>query len=233
MLLYVNGDSHSAAAEAAVHFCFAEDDQLYRALGRKPHPDNLKVSYGYNLADQLGATLACDAESASSNDRIIRTTKQYLEKNTPSAVVIGWATWEREEWLHDDIYWQVNAGGIGNDWPQEIANRYKEWVIHTEDNYAKKELEQHEKIWQFHNYLKDIPHLFFNTYSCFAHIRLNHLPRYDWGNSYIDPYKESMTYYFWLLENGYQTVSPTSYHFGIDAHKKWAEFLNPHLTKIL
>ena len=208
MLLYVNGDSHSAAAEAAVHFCFAEDDRAYRSLGRQPHPENLKVSYGYNLANQLGATLACDAESASSNDRIIRTTKQYLETNTPDAIVIGWATWEREEWPYDNIYWQVNAGGIGNDWPPAIVQRYEQWIIHSEDNYAKKELEQHEKIWQFHNYLKDIPHLFFNTYSCFAHIRLNNLPRYDWGHSYIDPYKELMTYYFWLLEHGYQTVRP-------------------------
>jgi hypothetical protein len=45
LILYVNGDSHSAGAEAVNDFCFANDDPLYYALGRIPHPDNERVSY--------------------------------------------------------------------------------------------------------------------------------------------------------------------------------------------
>ena len=94
MLVYINGDSHSAGAEAVNPHCFAEDDYLYRGLGRRPHPDNLQVSYGCHLANMLGAVLHCDAESASSNSRIIRTTGQYLKNNPkPDLVVIGWSTW--------------------------------------------------------------------------------------------------------------------------------------------
>ena len=78
MILYVNGDSHSAAAEAVNSYCFANDDPLYYALGRRPHPDNERVSYGCNIANELNAILHCDAESASSNTRIIRTTKDCI-----------------------------------------------------------------------------------------------------------------------------------------------------------
>ena len=123
MILYVNGDSHSAGAEAVNTHAFAEDDRLYWGLGRQPHPDNLRASYGCHLANHLGAILECDAESASSNKRIIRTTEEYLETNPkPDLIVIGWSTWEREEWYDSetDRYWQVNAGGIGHDWPNSI-----------------------------------------------------------------------------------------------------------------
>ena len=235
MILYCNGDSHSAAAEAAVPYCFAQDDNLYYALGRIPHPENERVSYGCNLANKLFAIYHTDAESASSNARIIRTTYQYLkDEGTPDAIVIGWATWEREEWLHNNQYYQVTAGGTDMV-PDELMTRYKAWVISAADRYVEDEIQQHESIWQFHNTLKglDIPHLFFNTYSCFSHIRQNGLAQYDWGNNYIDPYAEESTYYTWLKQNGCQTVNSNSYHFGVDAHEKWADFLYPRLTQLL
>ena len=102
-LLYVNGDSHSAGAEIAGPWCFAEDDSRHGKLGRVPHPDNLKLSYGQLLADKMNCRLICDAESASSNHRIIRTTlKQLIGLQSmpvvrPDFIVIGWSTWERKE----------------------------------------------------------------------------------------------------------------------------------------
>ena len=234
MILYVNGDSHSAGAEAVNNYCFAEDDPLYYSLGRIPHPDNEKASYGCNIANELFAVLHCDAESASSNSRIIRTTKKYLEDTKPDAIIIGWATWERQEWLHDEVYYQITGSGTDR-LPAELVKKYKEWVITSATDYANNELYNHETIWNFHEYLNDlaIPHLFFNTYNCFAHIRINDLPRKDWKDSYLNPYNEEFTYYNWLISNGYKTVKPGSYHFRADAHGKWAEFLLPHLTRLL
>lgn len=234
MILYVNGDSHSAAAEAVNSYCFAEDDPLYRSLGRMPHPDNERASYGCNIANQLYAILHCDAESASSNARIIRTTKNYLKDHKPDIIIIGWATWEREEWFHNDTYYQVTAGGQDR-LPPELNETYKKWVIDTANHIAKNELFNHEIIWNFHCYLQDlnIPHFFFNTYNCFAHIRLNDLSKKDWGDCYLFPYSEEFTYYNWLKSNNFQTVNPKSYHFRADAHRKWAEFLLPYLTKLL
>jgi hypothetical protein len=103
VILYVNGDSHSAGAEAVNTYSFAQDDSLYWNMDREPHPDNLRVSYGCELANMLGAILQCDAESASSNDRIIRTTYKALDIVKPELVIIGWSTWEREEWWHQGL----------------------------------------------------------------------------------------------------------------------------------
>lgn len=242
MILYVNGDSHSAAGEAVNKHCFAKDDQKYYHLGRKPHPDNLEASYGNLLARKLGATLVCDAESASSNTRIFRTTEEYLKHNKPDLVVIGWSTWEREEWFEDGIYYQVTASGTDSV-PQSLKQQYKDWVIsQTHTEVQRKILEWHDKIYQFHLNLSEqnIPHIFFNTYTNFSIIRNNQVitdvapicpPEYDWNNSYIDPYSQDMTYYFWLQNSGLETVSKNSYHYGADAHAKWAEFLSEHLTK--
>lgn len=226
MILYVNGDSHSAGAEAVNDFCFAEDDPFYYALGRIPHPDNEQASYGCNIANELFAILHCDAESASSNSRIIRTTKKYLETTTPDLIIIGWSTWEREEWLHNGIYWQINAGGVGLDWPNPIKERYKEYVINL--NWLERTREAHRHIYEFHTELLDlgIPHLFFNTYNDFHTEEPVH-----WHDSYVDPYNPEMTYWKWLTDQGFE--SNQSYHFKADAHRKWAEFLLPRLTRLL
>ena len=230
MLLYVNGDSHSAGAEAINYCCFAEDDRLYRELGRAPHPDNLKASYGSHLAQYLNADLVCEAESGGSNDRVIRTTREYLKNNQPDLIVIGWATLEREEWLHRDVYYQVSAGGIDLV-PLELRDRYRQWVIDQADHETinNKYVAVHQKLFDFHNELvsKNIKHIFFNTYSHFAHIQhLEYLGAkpFDWQESFVHPYDPAYTYYNWAIANGCRTVKPESYHFGPDAHLKWADF---------
>jgi hypothetical protein len=226
LILYVNGDSHSAGAEAVNDYCFAEDDPLYHALGRIPHPNNERVSYGCNIANELFAILHCDAESASSNSRILRTTKQYLENHKPDAIIIGWSTWEREEWFYDGVYWQINAGGIGDDWPEPVKQQYKNYIVNL--NWYEKTNQAHKQIHELHTEIADlkIPHLFFNTFSDF-HTQ----DPIEWNNTYIDPYDPKMTYWQWLTDHGFR--SNPSYHFGPDAHRKWADFLLPHLTKLL
>jgi len=237
MIIYVNGDSHSAGAEAVNSFAFAEDDPLYYSLGRRPHPDNERASYGCEIANYLGAILECDAESASSNDRIIRTTYNHIQGvqglpvDRPDLIIIGWSTWEREEWTHNGITYQVTASGT-DDVPDELKERYKHWVIDqsNSDIINQKIIAIHNRIFDLHNSLTDkkIPHIFFNTFHSFNHIQhLAHLgaKHYEWEGSYIQPYNKDQTYYNWLISNGFKTVSPTSYHFGADAHSAWADYL--------
>jgi hypothetical protein len=245
MKIYVNGDSHSAGAEAAHTAAFAEDDPKYRGLGRMPHPDNLEVSYGRQLANRLGAKLVCDAESASSNARIIRTTLSYLLNddnalfNKPDLVIIGWATWEREEWWDDatQTSWQVNAGGIGHDWPESIKSKYKQWVIdQMEPETINTKLGQiHEVLYQLHETLNTlgISHIFFNTYLDFSHLDNIGIDRHDWGGSYINPYDPEYTYFNWCKAQGFKTATPSSYHFKADAHAAWADFLYAHYVQNL
>lgn len=225
MIVYVNGDSHAAAAECVTPHAFAEDDEFLWGLGRQPHPENLKASYGCEIANRMWALLDCDAESASSNARILRTTRQWLE-NHPDAnsenclMLIQWSTWEREEWLIDGTYYQVNASGI-DVVPESHQQQYKEFVVNVD--WTKKTQEAHEQIWQLHQELKDkgIKHIFFNGNNDFSRI----LDRKDWGVNYIGPYDPNMTFDAVLRENGYATVNPNSYHFGAEAHSFFARYV--------
>ena len=113
-MIYVNGDSHSAGAEIVNSYCFAQDDPRYLAWGKRPHPEAIPETYGYKLARAMNQAFHTDAESASSNKRILRTTKKFIEETQDKKhlfVVIGWATWEREEWQDGEDYVQVTASG--------------------------------------------------------------------------------------------------------------------------
>ena len=185
MILYANGCSHTAAAEAVVPAAFAGDDGR-AGIDRRPHPTNLAASWCTHLAHDLGRTLVCDAESASSNDRIIRTTREWIANNPDKLnntfMVIQWTTWEREEWLHRGTWYQVNASGA--DWvPAKLQQRYKQFVVDV--NWTVKTQECHEKIWALHTELQDlnIPHLFYNSYNTFDGMINKHV----WGTSYLDP----------------------------------------------
>jgi len=218
MKLLINGDSHTAGAEAVNAHAFAEDDGKYVYMGRSPHPDNLKASWGKKLGNMLNVSTHVLAESASSNDRILRTTNSWLAENQGKDVfvIIQWSTWEREEWNIDGEFYQVNASGI--DWvPDAHKERYKEFVASVDWNRCTENW--HRRIIRYHEDLdkRGIPHLFFNGNTDFSRIREQH----DFGSAYIDPYTGS--YHTWLQENGYQTVAPDSYHYDERAHGAWAK----------
>ena len=181
------------------------------------------------------AILECDAESASSNDRIVRTTYEHLtgvqgmfNGNKPDIIVIGWTTWEREEWWHPETarYWQINGGGVGHDWPEEFKQRYKQFVADIDFNDSMYRAQS--KIWTLHKDLQamNINHLFFNSFEQLSNVEL-----LDWEGCYLEPYNPKYTYYNWLKEKGFETVRPDSYHFGPDAHTAWAEFLYQTLVQ--
>lgn len=230
MILYVNGDSHSAAAEAVNNHAFAEDDGLYYALGRRPHPDNERISYGCELANYLNAVFECNAESASSNARIIRTTREWLSSNHADLVIIQWSTWEREEWLYEGTYYQVNASGTDHI-PQALQEKYRHYILGIDWNH--KTNEAHDQIWAFHLELEQqgIKHIFFNGNNDFSIINEPNKygyvfgPRRDWGRSYIGPYDPTQTYDSLIRAAGIATVTPKSWHFGKDGHSFFAQFM--------
>jgi hypothetical protein len=228
MILYVNGDSHAAAAEAAVPHAWAKDDEFFWGLGQRPHPENERVSFGCELANQLYAILQCDAQAGGSNRRIIRTTRQWLldQENVKDLfLVLQWSTWEREEWFDGNDDWvQVNASGI-DEVPEHFKQRYKEYIVDID--WKKCTETAHETIWQFHQELKaqGIRHVMFNGNNHFGG-----LPPRDWGTSYIGPYDPAQTYDSVLRSHGFTTVSPESWHFGADAHCFWGNYLLQYIN---
>ena len=223
MIIYVNGDSHAAAAEAAVPYGWAQDDEFFWGLGRRPHPENERVSFGCEIANHFNAVLDCDAQSGASNARIMRTTRDWLARTAPgndSLVIIHWSTWEREEWLIDGEHYQVGASGTDSV-PDHAQDRYRGWI--ADINWKACAQHWHQEIWQLHRELlgAGIRHVFFNGNCHFGDI----LDRHDWQNHYIGPYDATCTYDAVLRQNGFHTVSPKSWHFGADAHCFWAGFL--------
>ena len=206
-MIYVNGDSHSAGAELVNDYCFAEDDPRYLAYGRRAHPEAIPHTYGYKIAQALNQSFFLEAESASSNARILRTTQKTISETKDKSkvfVIIGWTTWEREEWEYLDGYLQVTASGTDSV-PESMEEEYKEWVIRqTPEEHKRKEQLWNQKIAQFSKELDDqnIKHLFFHT------------------NEYTQ----------YLREQGYQTVNG-GYHFGIDAHTAWYKYLLPKVQE--
>lgn len=224
MILYVNGDSHTAAAEAVNNHAFACDDGRLWQLGRRPHPDNERVSWGYQLAGLLEYSFLNQSESASSNSRILRAATEWIDQNHAfwdrSLMVIQWSTWEREEWLIDGEYYQVNASGIDLV-PESHQDRYREFVVNIDwDQCAQY---WHDKIWRFHLQLEKagIRHLFFNGNNDFSGIH----NQQQWNNSYLMPYDSAGTFDQILKQNSFKTVNPHSWHFGPDAHCFWANYL--------
>lgn len=234
MILYTNGDSHTAAAEAVNSYAFAEDDKRYPHLKRRPHPENIRVSYGQVLADILKMAFYTDAESASSNTRIIRTTKNWIENRADSVMpkdvlmIIQWSTWEREEWIIDGEYFQVNASGI-DEVPEGFQLKYKEWI--AEIDWEEKTKEAYKEIIEFHEYLSDLgfKHIFFNGNSTFLDIPEEE--RYNFGESYINPYLPEESFDGWLQASGFDTVITSNYHYGQEAHAAWAKRLAQHIIE--
>jgi hypothetical protein len=227
MILYANGCSHTAAAEAVVPDAFAVDDGC-AGIDRRPHPVNLAASWCTHLAHDLGMVLHCDAESASSNDRIIRTTKEWIANNSDKLgntfMAIQWTTWEREEWLHNGTWYQVNASGA--DWvPATLQQRYRQFVIDVD--WTIKTQECHEKIWTLHTELQslNIPHLFYNGHSTFSDVQ----NQYNWGDNYITPYNKQGSYNAILQQNGH--VPTKWYHFDAKGHCFWAKYVLQYIKQ--
>ena len=226
MILYVNGDSHTAAAECVNNHAFACDDPALFMMGRQPHPENFNRSWGKLLSQRLSCALKCDAESASSNDRILRTTRDWISNHHGDSYrtlyIIQWSTWEREEWLIDGNYFQVNASGI-DDVPPSYQEAYKHYVANI--NWQQKTQAAHENIWDFHQELNElgIKHIFFNGNNTFSDIE----DKQDWGSSYIDPY--GTVTFDSVISETCETVSPISYHYGPDGHRKFTQFLTKYI----
>lgn len=227
MILYTNGDSHTAGAEAVVPAGWAQDDPLLYHLGRAPHPYNAAVSWGCRLASALGAEWVNHAQSGSSNHRIVRTTREWLSNHTHRRdvlVIIQWSTWEREEWRHKKDWIQVTASGTDSV-PRKLADRYRQWVCDIDWPAVTKRW--HDEIWQFHEELQaqGIKHVFFNGNTDFARIT----DRRDWAHCYFGAYDAQKSFNGLLRSWGHATVNPKSWHFGPESHRVWSEIMLQYL----
>lgn len=206
MKVYVNGDSNSVGSDIYFH-----------------------QSWPYRLCESLSAELICEAKGGASNDYILRTTNAYLDDNKPDLVIIGWTSWEREEWQHEGKFYNVNASGK-DAVPPQLKNTYIEWVSMQSDEERKRKSKiYHERIYRLHQRLTDlsIKHLFFNALMPFLHDALwDESARVDWSNNYFGPYENEKSYYWFLKGQGFEPSQHN--HYREDAQWRWAQALMEH-----
>lgn len=96
MLLYVNGDSHLAATYQYP----GSDISILQQY---------ELSFAGLLAKKYNLDYINEAWPGGSNNRIIRTSKEFLKDKDPenTLVLIGWTTFERTEWYIDGIWHQI------------------------------------------------------------------------------------------------------------------------------
>jgi hypothetical protein len=199
MTLYVNGDSHSHGMHLSPHEKFS----------------NI-------VAKEIGSSVTNAAQIGASNASILRTTQEYIASGaTPDLILIGWTTWEREEWCYQNRYYNVNSSGH-DQLPTELQDLYKKWVTEqTSETLNSKSMYWHNEIYKLHQELiqKNIKHLFFNCMYNFFQTNNRH----NWGTTFIGPYDNDLSYYWYLRNQGYG--NDKWYHFGSDGHAAWARKL--------
>jgi hypothetical protein len=131
MILYVNGDSHTTAAEASNQYTVASEDSKFLYLGLLPHPENLAVSWGKLLSVTLRASFHCGAFSSHDVATIINSTKSWLEeKGKADLVIIQWpATTSDEEkiWQFHQELTNQNIKHIFFNSNQTVSNQF-DWA---------------------------------------------------------------------------------------------------------
>lgn len=211
MILYVNGDSNSAGTEV-----------------------DINQSWPCLLQQKLNCELINQSQPGGSNPGILRTTENFLNGTATQKllIIIGWTSWEREEWEHQGSYYSVNASGK-NSVPAELTDRYRDWVL-VQDQSARFEKSKrlHQEIFKLHLTLSNrkIPHLFFNALMPFQHETLtDNSSRSDWGANYLEPYNNDYAYYWFLNHQGYQPTAD-NHHKELAQHC-WAELLYNYIQQ--
>jgi len=230
MKIFVNGDSHTIGSE------------LYY-----PTQD----TYSYRLAKLLGGEIVANpAIGGASNDRILRTTEDYLrecerDSSYPDLIIIGWSESCRTDWFVDTEYRSVFSQELTPELSKEIDSERAKFHW---DTWRQPEIRStmakfyHEKMYDLHRRLDhlNIPHLFFMGV-CSLHYEItgnnklsmpatfdNSIKQYDWNGSFWKVY-EDISFLSWGRDQGYEITKWL--HLREDAHAHFAEILYNHIIE--
>jgi hypothetical protein len=230
MKIFVNGDSHTSGSE------------LYF-----PTQD----AYPYQLAKLLnGEIVGNPAIGGASNDRILRTTEEYLKEceranEYPNLIVIGWSESCRVDWFVDGVHESIQSQNLTPERTKQIdparAKYFTQDWRHHSIEYVMTQY-HHEKIFNLHQHLEylKIPHLFFNAVHSFNTVIEWHKPfagdlhnyeffKHEWNDCFWNPYEDKDgSFRTWGLNKGY--VETKWLHLSEDAHTDFAQTLYQYIN---
>lgn len=227
--VFVNGDSHTAQV-------YGEDGlTATEILAKKYHCNYVNI-----------------ALPGGSNQRIIRTTLDYLPRLNPKStvIIIGWSSFERTEWYYNDRWHQI-CGDPYYDVDAELKILWRQhldsWWCDDNHECWRRQADQHHSIWMFHHLLDQLGYQFLFYQGCKTfffdgcpqqdqNFRLEWKPGVWAHDPYIrfddqgQRYAESFSHY--VEGHGCQYTDNRA-HYGVDAHRLWYEYLEPYFkTKI-
>ena len=219
-ILYVNGDSYSAPSK---------DFKVYSDI----------------LGENLSVPVINDAMSGSSNDRIFRTTLEYvssLTSNEKPVIVLGFSFFTREEtWIDDiDAYKHrikdySKSQFVSLDWlkKSDVSDEIMHLII--DQNINKQAINFYTKLYMLTSFLKglDIPYFIFSAANNVDYRNLNwdslkSLSMYQkiCQDSNVLDFK-TFNIPHWADKNNIKTT-PTGHLFE-DGHVKFAEYIQTKL----
>jgi hypothetical protein len=142
MILYINGDSHTTAAEASNQYIVAKEDPRFLHLNMLPHPENLAVSWGKLLSLSLRAGLHCEAFSENTVDKILKDTYSWIEeKGSADLIIIQWPAQPEDEKKIWKLHQKLNKQKIKHiffNTSQTVTNQFDWGINYITDTYEEK-----------------------------------------------------------------------------------------------
>lgn len=209
------------------------DSNVYPACTESEQPID-RTNMVPVFAEELSQPYRCWGKNGASNYWIQTHVDYFLADpnwSRDTFLLIGWTSWEREEWpwLYNNI---SVCGGPDFGVPVAMKARYEQWKTTLTRDYMRACLEiWHERIYQVHEALRDsgVPHLFWTTYDNFKDLSDHR----DWHGNFYKPYDPDGCMCKWFAANGVQAIHGDPFHYDTQAHQAWgtelATYTKTHL----
>jgi hypothetical protein len=221
--LYVNGDSHTSGTYLDMW-------------------DNYNDCFAGLLSKRLGLKYINHALAGGSNARIIRTSKEYLEKqgNKDTIVLIGWSHPIRTEWYINNKWLQIAPGELYEVKQNPYLHKMWKAYINTlwDDKFnaihLNRTVEQKYMIAEFSKWLYDkgMKHLFFHAKHSFFYKK--NIFEMEWTSNpwlHKQPYNPTIAFCDFCQSKGH--VADEHSHYSMEAHKDYADFVEADLKALI
>jgi len=178
----------------------------------------LNSNWPSRLSNSLNCNVVNLALGGAGNDRIYRTTIEYLNVNpSPDLVVIGWAALNRNELSHKSgLYLRLGADILADTTQlnQDLSHLHKIWLTDLYNQYI-----------SYRNWINYVLHL----QSYFNIKKIDYQFFLAWGTNYINEFINESDLALELADQSFQWRDRKQYAPFRDIHKEYQELVN--LTK--
>jgi lysophospholipase L1-like esterase len=175
-------------------------------------------SWPFRLSDNLNGNVVNLALGGAGNDRIYRTTIEYLNVNSTSdLIIIGWAGLNRAELSHESgLYLRLGADILADtrQLNQDLSHVHKFWLTDLYNQYI-----------SYRNWINYVLHL----QNYFDIKKINYRFFLAWGTNYIKEFINESDLALELADQSFQWRDRTQYAACRSIHKEYQELV--HLTK--